>query len=87
MITVDQYLDRMGALARHAGQLSSRQARVDMGRMLGAAQATAQNLSRELVECRRLNRITERAKSIETELVEQLDHAEKMLVYAQMRYR
>lgn len=55
--------------------------------MINAARAVAQDLSRELVECRRLRKITERAKTSEARLTDLLDNVEKMLVYAQLRYR
>lgn len=84
---MDEYLQRIDALSRQAHKFQSYEAREDLERMIGAARAVAQDLSRELVECKRLRRITVRAQTLETKLTEALDNAEQMLVYAQLRYR
>ena len=84
---MDEYLQRIDSLSRQAHKFQSYEAREDLDRMIGAARAVAQDLSRELVECRRLRRITVRAQSFEAQLTDLLDNVEKMLVYAQLRYR
>lgn len=84
---MDEYLQRIDTLSRQAQRFKSYEAREDLDRMINAARAVAQDLSRELVECRRLRKITERAKTSEARLTDLLDNVEKMLVYAQLRYR
>jgi hypothetical protein len=84
---MDEYLKRIDALHLGAQRFTSYEAREDMERLVGAARAVAQDLSRELVECQRLRRITARAETFETKLADLLSNAEQMMVYAQLRYR
>jgi hypothetical protein len=84
---MDEYLQRIDTLSRQTQRFKSYEAREDLDRMINAAQAVAQNLSRELVECRRLHRITARAQTLEIKLEDLLANAEQMMVYAQLRYR
>jgi hypothetical protein len=84
---MDEYLQRIDALSQQAHKFQSYEAREDLDRMIGAARAVAQDLSRELVECKRLRKITVRAQSFEVKLTDLLDNAEQMMVYAQLRYR
>jgi hypothetical protein len=84
---MDKYLKRIDALHLEAQRFASYEAREDMERLVGAARAVAQDLSRELVECQRLRRLTVRAETFEARLTELLDNAEKMLFYAKLRYR
>lgn len=84
---MDEYLQRIDALSRQAHKFQSYEAREDLERMINAAQAVAQDLSRELVECRRLHKITAQAQTLEIKLEDLLANAEQMMVYAQLRYR
>jgi cell division protein FtsL len=84
---MEEYLQRIDTLSRRAHKFQSYEAREDLERMINAAQAAAQDLSRELVECRRLHRITTRAQTLEIKLTDLLANAEQMMVYAQLRYR
>jgi ATP-dependent helicase/DNAse subunit B len=84
---MDEYLQRIDSLSQQAHKFQSYEAREDLDRMIAAVRAVAQDLSRELVECQRLRRITVRAQSFEAKLVDLLTNAEQMMVYAQLRYR
>lgn len=84
---MDEYLQRIDSLSRQAHKFQSYEAREDLDRMIGAARAVAQDLSRELVECKRLHKITARAQTLEIKLEDLLANAEQMMVYAQLRYR
>lgn len=84
---MDKYLQRIDTLSRQAQRFQSYEARADLERMIGATRAVTQDLSRELVECMRLRKITVRAQSIEVRLEDLLAHTEQMMVYAQLRYR
>ena len=84
---MDEYLRRIDALSLQAGRFQSYEAREDLDRMIAAVRAVAQDLSRELVECQRLRKITARAQSFEAKLADLLTNAEQMMVYAQLRYR
>ena len=81
-----EYLGRIDQLSRQSRQFKSYEARDDMNRMIHPVRAIAQELSQALVECRRLGRMTARAETLEAKLQQSLDNAEKMLMYAQLRY-
>jgi hypothetical protein len=83
---MDQYLQRIDQLTTQSRQFKSYEAREDMARMINPVRDIAQKLSQELVECRRLRRMTSRAESLEAKLQDSLDNAEKMLMYARLRY-
>jgi hypothetical protein len=80
------YLERIDQLSRQSRRFKSYEAREDMNRMINPVRATANELSQELVECRRLGRMTARAETLEAKLQQSLDNVEKMLMYAQLRY-
>jgi predicted DNA-binding protein len=81
-----EYLERIDQLSRQSRRFKSYEAREDMERMINPVRVIAQQLSQELVECRRLRRMTVRAETLEAKLQQSLDNAEKMLMYAQLRY-
>jgi hypothetical protein len=83
---MDQYLQRIDQLTSQSRQFKSYEAREDMARMINPVRVIAQELSQELVECRRLRRMTSRAETLEAKLQDSLDNAEKMLMYARLRY-
>ena len=83
---MDQYLLRIDQLTAQSRQFKSYEAREDMARMINPVRAIANELSQELVECRRLRRMTSRAETLEAKLQDSLDNAEKMLMYARLRY-
>jgi hypothetical protein len=83
---MDQYLQRIDQLTSQSRQFKSYEAREDMARMINPVRDIAQELSQELVECRRLRRMTSRAQTLEAKLQDSLDTAEKMLMYARLRY-
>jgi hypothetical protein len=83
---MDQYLLRIDQLTTQSRQFKSYEAREDMARMINPVRAIANELSQELVECRRLRRMTSRAETLEAKLQDSLDNAEKMLMYARLRY-
>ena len=83
---MDQYLLRIDQLTSQSRQFKSYEAREDMARMINPVRAIANELSQELVECRRLGRMTARAETLEAKLQDSLDNAEKMLMYARLRY-
>ena len=83
---MDQYLKRIDQLTAQSRQFKSYEAREDMARMINPVRDIAQELSQELVECRRLRRMTSRAETLEAKLQDSLDNAEKMLLYARLRY-
>jgi hypothetical protein len=83
---MDQYLLRIDQLTAQSRQFKSYEAREDMARMINPVRDIAQELSQELVECRRLRRMTSRAETLEAKLQDSLDNAEKMLMYARLRY-
>ena len=81
-----EYLERIDQLSRQSRQFKSYEARDDMARMIHPVRAIAQELSQALVECRRLGRMTARAETLEAKLQDSLSNAEKMLMYARLRY-
>jgi hypothetical protein len=83
---MDQYLLRIDQLTSQSRQFKSYEAREDMARIINPVRDIAQELSQELVECRRLRRMTSRAETLEAKLQHSLDNAEKMLMYARLRY-
>jgi hypothetical protein len=83
---MDQYLLRIDQLTTQSRKFKSYEAREDMARMINPVRVTANELSQELVECRRLRRMTSRAETLEAKLQDSLDNAEKMLMYARLRY-
>jgi hypothetical protein len=83
---MDQYLLRIDQLTTQSRQFKSYEAREDMARMISPVRDIAQKLSQELVECRRLRRMTSRAETLEAKLQDSLSNAEKMLMYARLRY-
>jgi hypothetical protein len=83
---MDQYLQRIDQLTTQSRQFKSYEAREDMARMINPVRVTANELSQALVECRRLRRMTARAETLEAKLQHSLDNAEKMLMYARLRY-
>jgi hypothetical protein len=83
---MDQYLLRIDQLTSQSRQFKSYEAREDMARMINPVRVIANELSQELVECRRLRRMTSRAETLEAKLQDSLDNAEKMLMYARLRY-
>jgi hypothetical protein len=83
---MDQYLQRIDQLTTQSRQFKSYEAREDMARMINPVRAIANELSQELVECRRLRRMTSRAQTLEAKLQDSLSNAEKMLMYARLRY-
>ena len=83
---MDQYLTRIDQLTTQSRQFKSYEAREDMARMINPVRVIANELSQELVECRRLGRMTSRAETLEAKLQDSLDNAEKMLMYARLRY-
>ena len=83
---MDQYLLRIDQLTSQSRQFKSYEAREDMARMINPVRVIANELSQELVECRRLRRMTSRAQTLEAKLQDSLDNAEKMLMYARLRY-
>jgi hypothetical protein len=83
---MDQYLQRIDRLASQSQRFKNYEAREDMARMINPVRATANELSQALVECRRLGRMTARAETLEAKLQDSLSNAEKMLMYAQLRY-
>jgi hypothetical protein len=83
---MDQYLQRIDQLTSQSRQFKSYEAREDMARMINPVRVIANELSQELVECRRLRRMTSRAETLEAKLQDSLDNAEKMLMYARLRY-
>jgi hypothetical protein len=83
---MDQYLKRIDQLTTQSRQFKSYEAREDMARMINPVRDIANELSQELVECRRLRRMTSRAETLEAKLQDSLDNAEKMLMYARLRY-
>jgi hypothetical protein len=83
---MDEYLLRIDQLTSQSRQFKSYEAREDMARMINPVRVIAQELSQELVECRRLRRMTSRAQTLEAKLQDSLNNAEKMLMYARLRY-
>ena len=83
---MDEYLLRIDQLTSQSRQFKSYEAREDMARMINPVRVIAQELSQELVECRRLRRMTSRAQTLEAKLQDSLHNAEKMLMYARLRY-
>ena len=83
---MDQYLLRIDQLTSQSRQFKSYEAREDMARMINPVRVIANELSQELVECRRLRRMTSRAQTLEAKLQDSLNNAEKMLMYARLRY-
>lgn len=83
---MDEYLDQISSLRQQSQRFTSYEAREDMERICNRSQELAQQLSKELVECRRLRRMTLQAEELQSELEESLSNAEKMLMYAKLRY-
>jgi hypothetical protein len=66
--------------------IKNRQARRDLLRMLGAVDSSLNALDAESVECRRLNKITSRYKTLKTQAEELVVNLEKHLTLARLMY-
>lgn len=66
--------------------INNRQARRDLLRMLGAVDSSLNALDAESVECRRLNKITSRYKTLKTQTEELVVNLEKHLTLARLMY-
>ena len=83
---MQEFVDRIDKLAAQCRQIPNLQACRDLIRMCDAAYNTATDLSNELVDCRRRNKLSARSETLLANLEESIDNIEKMLVFARLMY-
>ena len=81
-----EYFDRIDELATKCRRIPNVQACVDLMQMCSTAHKVATELSKELVECRRRNKLSPRSQALLEDLEESIDNIEKMLTYATLIY-
>lgn len=84
MDTLDTIVKRIDDVAAHARKIKNLTACRDMIKLADNSHELLMDLSRELVECRRRNKLSPKSKDLLKALDESVDHAEKMLTYAQL---
>lgn len=81
-----EYFERIDDLATQSRRIRHVQGCSDMLKLCDTAHGIATKLSKELVECRRRNKLSPLSQDLLTELDESIAHIEKMLTYAKLRY-
>lgn len=81
-----EYFERIDDLATKSRRIPNVTACSDMLTMCDAAHDVATDLSRELVECRRKNKLSPRSQDLINKLDESIANIEKMLTYATLMY-
>ena len=79
-----EYVERIDNLATECRRLKNAQSCLDLLRMCDTAHAVATELSKELVECRRRNKLSPRSKDLLEQLEEYIANVEKMLTFAKL---
>ena len=79
-----EYFERIDELATQCRRLENHQACLDLLRMCDTAHAVSTDLSKELVECRRRNKLSPRSKDLLEQLEEYIANLEKMLTFAKL---
>lgn len=77
-----EYFERIDEIATKCRRIPNVQACRDLLQMCDTAHTIGTELSKELVECRRRNKLSPRSQSLLTELEESIANVEKMLTYA-----
>ena len=81
---MDRLSEQIDALASKSRRLKNPTLCRDMLHLCDNAHQILVELSRELVECRRKNKLTPHSEDLLNKLDEQIKTAEKMLTYAQL---
>ena len=81
-----EYFDRIDNLAAQCRKINNVQACLDLLKMCDSAHSVGTELSRELVECRRRNKLSARSQTLLEELEKSIDNVEKMLTFARLMY-
>ena len=81
-----EYFDRIDELASQSRKIADARACEDMLRFCNSAHEIAVKLSKELVECRRKNKLSPLSETLLKQLDESVEHIEKMLIFAKIKY-
>ena len=81
-----EYFDKLDELATKCRRVPNVQACMDLLRMCDTAHAIGTELSKELVDCRRRNKLSPRSRTLLEDLEESISNIEKMLTYATLIY-
>lgn len=84
MDTLDTLVKRIDDVAAQARKIKNPTTCRDMIKLADNSHDLLMDLSRELVECRRRNKLTPKSNDLLKALDESIEHAEKMLTYAQL---
>jgi hypothetical protein len=84
MDTLDTLVKRINDVAAHSRRIKNPTTSRDMMKLADNSHDLLMDLSRELVECRRRNKLSPKSKDLLQALDESIEHAEKMLTYAQL---
>ena len=79
-----EYFERIDKLATRCRRINNVQVCLDMLKMCDAAHNIGVDLSKELVECRRRNKLSPRSKELLEQLEQAIDNIEKMLTFAKL---
>lgn len=81
-----ELLDRIDKLANQSRKIADARACEDMLRFCNNAYEIGVCLSKELVECRRKNKLSPLSAELLMQLDESIEHIEKMLTFAKIKY-
>lgn len=84
MDTLSMIVKRIDDVAAKARKIKNPTVCRDMIKLADNSHDLLMDLSSELVECRRRNKLSPKSKDLLRALDESIDHAEKMLTYAQL---
>ncbi len=79
---MDELQTRLSKITIQIPQVKNRQARRELTMMLRSANAAMRNIDKELVECRRLHRLTSKYQDLVQEADKVLNFVEQHLVFA-----
>ena len=81
-----EYFDRIDELARQSRRIADAKACRDLLHFCDNAHEIGVKLSKELVECRRKNKLSPLSETLLKQLDESVEHIEKMLTFAKIKY-
>lgn len=81
-----ELLNRIDELASQSRKIADARACEDLLRFCNNAYEVGVNLSKELVECRRKNKLSPRSEELLKKMDESIEHIEKMLTFAKLKY-
>lgn len=81
-----ELLDRIDKLASQSRRINNVKACGDLLRFCDTAYDLGVQLSKELVECRRKNKLSPLSADLLKQMEDQIEHIEKMLTFAKLMY-